>query len=123
MQDLKNNTEYNGYSQNSPIIRSFWEILDKFDKQEKAAFIQFVTGTSKVPLEGFKSLRGMGGQVQRFTIHKAFDQKKLPTSHTCFNQLDLPDYPSKEILKDKLLLAINEGKEGFGFMWFLSNIN
>jgi len=31
-----------------------------------------------------------------------------------FNQLDLPDYPTKEMLTEKLLYAINEGKE-FGF--------
>lgn len=32
-----------------------------------------------------------------------------------FNQLDLPDYESKEVLSERLLIAIREGKE-FGFM-------
>lgn len=32
------------------------------------------------------------------------------------NQLDLPDYPSKEILNERLNLAIREGKVGFGFV-------
>lgn len=35
-------------------------------------------------------------------------------SHTCFNQLVLPNYESKEILKNKLQIAI-ENAEGFGF--------
>ena len=32
------------------------------------------------------------------------------------NQLDLPEYQTKVILKKKLILAINEGKEGYGFI-------
>ena len=32
------------------------------------------------------------------------------------NQLDLPQYPSKEILFERLNLAIREGKVGFGFV-------
>jgi len=52
---------------------------------------------------------------QKLQIHKVNDTHSLPTSHTCFNQLDLPEYKSKEILREKLFLAITEGKEGFGF--------
>jgi len=44
-----------------------------------------VTGTSKVPLEGFKELRGIGNNITPFSIHKAFDVKKLPMSHTWYN--------------------------------------
>ena len=43
----------------------------------------FVTGTSKVPLEGFKALKGMSGP-QKFQIHKCFEKDKLPTSHTWY---------------------------------------
>jgi len=67
-----------------------------------------------VPLQGFKALQGMGG-VNKFSIHKAFNTSQLPTSHTCFNQLDLPQYHSKELLRKRLILAITEGKEGFAF--------
>jgi len=76
--------------------------------------VQFITGTSKVPLEGFSNLQGMRG-TQLFNIHRAFNESSLPSAHTCFNQLDLPNYKSEEILKEKLLIAINEGSEGFGF--------
>ncbi|KAL4503248.1 hypothetical protein ABPG72_000854 [Tetrahymena utriculariae] len=114
IQDLKENTEYQNYTQNSKVIEWFWQIMEEFDNSARASFLQFVTGTSKVPVEGFKGLRGISG-LQKFQIHKAYDPKKLPIAHTCFNQLDIPDYPSKEILKKKLLLAISEGKEGFGF--------
>lgn len=64
----------------------------------RTAFLQFVTGTSRVPSEGFKALQGYNGH-QKFNIHKYYDVKHLPRSHTCFNQLDLPPYESKEILR------------------------
>jgi E3 ubiquitin-protein ligase HUWE1 len=72
-------------------------------------------GTSKVPLDGFKALQGVSGP-QKFQIHKAYGPaNRLPSAHTCFNQLDLTEYETKEQLKERLLLAIHEGSEGFGF--------
>ena len=40
---------------------------------------------------------------------------KLPAAHTCFNQLDLPEYKSEEETREKLKLALKEGSGGFGF--------
>eukprot|EP00435_Cladocopium_sp_Y103_P050430 s62_g15.t1 len=101
IEDLKANTE-------------FWKVLSEFSQEQRAWFLQFATGTSRVPVEGFKGLVGMRGP-QKFCIHKAFGPERLPSAHTCFNQLDLPDYPSEEVLREKLLQAVHEGHEGFGF--------
>lgn len=60
-------------------------------------------------------LQGISGP-QKFQIHKAYGpQDRLPSAHTCFNQLDLLEYDSKEQLNDRLMVAIHEGSEGFGF--------
>jgi HECT-domain (ubiquitin-transferase) len=48
--DLRANTEYSGYSIASPVIQWFWEVVQSFSKEDKARFLQFVTGTSKVCL-------------------------------------------------------------------------
>ncbi|WOL02486.1 E3 ubiquitin-protein ligase [Canna indica] len=115
LDDLRANTEYSGYSNASPVIQWFWEVVQGFSKEDKARFLQFVTGTSKVPLEGFSALQGISGS-QRFQIHKAYGSPHhLPSAHTCFNQLDLPEYTSKEQLQERLLLAIHEANVGFGF--------
>jgi len=53
--------------------------------------------------------------IQKFSLSKAFDRNSLPAAHTCFNSIDLPDYESEEILKEKLMYAVNEGATGFGF--------
>ncbi|XP_010675966.2 E3 ubiquitin-protein ligase UPL1 isoform X2 [Beta vulgaris subsp. vulgaris] len=115
LDDLKANTEYTGYTAASNVIQWFWEVACSFSKEDMARFLQFVTGTSKVPLEGFKALQGISGP-QRFQIHKAYGApERLPSAHTCFNQLDLPEYSTKEQLGERLLLAIHEASEGFGF--------
>lgn len=56
--DLKENTTYQGCAANNKTVLLFWEALHEFDNSERAEFIQFVTGSSKVPVEGFKGLRG-----------------------------------------------------------------
>ncbi|KAI8145482.1 hypothetical protein BJV82DRAFT_39092 [Fennellomyces sp. T-0311] len=115
--DWKNNTEYQGgYSPATPQIQWFWRAVRSFDQEERAKLLQFATGTSKVPLEGFAHLQGSGG-VQRFQIHKDFGgHSRLPSAHTCFNQVDLPEYDSYESLRTNLFKAISECSTGFGFI-------
>ncbi|KAK0100661.1 hypothetical protein ONS95_007113 [Cadophora gregata] len=113
--DWKSNTEYHNYTASSPQIQWFWRAVRSYDKEERAKLLQFVTGTSKVPLNGFKELEGMNG-FSRFNIHRDYGNKdRLPSSHTCFNQLDLPEYESYEALRKQVLTAITAGSEYFGF--------
>lgn len=115
IEDLKANTEYHKYQANSIQIQWFWRALRSFDQADRAKFLQFVTGTSKVPLQGFAALEGMNG-TQKFQIHR--DDRstdRLPSAHTCFNQLDLPVYKTYDKLRSSLLKAIHECSEGFGF--------
>ncbi|KAJ9234890.1 hypothetical protein DTO169E5_6357 [Paecilomyces variotii] len=113
--DWKNNTEYHNYSASSPQIQWFWRAVRSFDKEERAKLLQFVTGTSKVPLNGFKELEGMNG-FSKFNIHRDYGNKdRLPSSHTCFNQMDLPEYESYEDLRSRLYTAMTAGSEYFGF--------
>ncbi|KAF9143356.1 hypothetical protein BG015_000457, partial [Linnemannia schmuckeri] len=113
--EWKNNTEYQNYSQASPQIQYFWRAVRSFDQTERAKLLQFVTGTSKVPLGGFSQLQGISG-VQKFQIHKDFSStKRLPSAHTCFNQLDLPEYETYDELRQQLLTAISECSTGFAF--------
>lgn len=112
--DWKNNTEYQGYTQASPQINWFWRAVRSFDQEERAKLLQFATGTSKVPLEGFAHLQGSGG-TQKFQIHCQYSTNRLPSAHTCFNQVDLPQYESYEGLRANLLTAIRECSTGFGF--------
>ncbi|CAM9815631.1 unnamed protein product, partial [Ectocarpus sp. 8 AP-2014] len=112
---ISNNTEYTNFKTADKEIQWFWNVLRSFSREDLALFLQFVTGTSKVPLGGFATLQGMRG-IQKLNIHKAFGGSHLlPAAHTCFNQLDLPKYTSEEMTRERILLAIHEGSEGFGF--------
>ncbi|XP_077604413.1 E3 ubiquitin-protein ligase HUWE1 [Crocuta crocuta] len=94
--DLKSNTEYHKYQSNSIQIQWFWRALRSFDQADRAKFLQFVTGTSKVPLQGFAALEGMNG-IQKFQIHR--DDRstdRLPSAHTCTYQKQLSLRPHPE---------------------------
>uniref|UniRef100_A0A915D6C7 HECT-type E3 ubiquitin transferase n=1 Tax=Ditylenchus dipsaci TaxID=166011 RepID=A0A915D6C7_9BILA len=104
IEDLYNNTEYKNCTSSSPQIQWFWQALRSFDHEDLAKFLQFVTGTCKVPLHGFSHLKGMNG-AQIFTIHIDSTLSDC-RPHTCLNQLDLPQYKSYEQLNKMLLLAI-----------------
>ncbi|EGR27757.1 ubiquitin- hect domain protein, putative [Ichthyophthirius multifiliis] len=106
-QEMRINTQYSGgYNEQSEQIKWFWEIVDQFDDKMKRNFLFFLSGSYKLPLGGFKEFG--------FEIKQIFDIQNLPVAHTCFNQLDLPQYESKNILLKKLLQAILEGNDSFG---------
>ena len=112
----------NSYDANHNIPVWLFEILRDFDENMKARFLFYTLGTVlqsycfsfiidnlgcfRVPIGGFKSFP--------LKINTSNDIKSLPLAHTCFNQIDIPDYPTKEILKEKLIIAITEGS-GAGF--------
>lgn len=115
LDDLKNNTEYiGGYSAKSNQIIWLFEALESFDNTMRAKFVQFVTGSSRIPVQGFSHLQAMHG-IQKFTVQvDSQSPEHLPSAHTCFNQLDLPKYESYEQLRKMLVLAITECQYGFG---------
>eukprot|EP01098_Paradermamoeba_levis_P001755 TRINITY_DN12033_c0_g1_i1.p1 TRINITY_DN12033_c0_g1~~TRINITY_DN12033_c0_g1_i1.p1 ORF type:complete len:168 (-),score=60.58 TRINITY_DN12033_c0_g1_i1:64-513(-) len=110
VEDWKAHTDYNGWDANSKHIKWFWEVVASFDNESKARLLQFVTGTSRVPPDGFKALYGSSGP-QKFTITKT-SHAGLPIAHTCFNRIDLPKYHSVEETRQKIQLAFNS-VEGF----------
>ncbi|KAG5638825.1 hypothetical protein H0H81_009798 [Sphagnurus paluster] len=119
--DLRQNTNYGGlYSDGEETIVTFWNVVNTFDQEQRMALLRFVTSCSRPPLLGFKEL------VPNFSIRDASsDQHRLPTSSTCVNLLkvrlsgasgygdhliilvQLPRYKSAEVLRSKLLQAIN----------------
>ncbi|XP_068630023.1 E3 ubiquitin-protein ligase HECW2 isoform X2 [Battus philenor] len=106
--DWRDNTEYRGgYHDDHPVIIWFWQAIDRFTNEQRLRLVQFVTGTSSIPYEGFSALRGSTGP-RRFCIERWGRVESLPRAHTCFNRLDLPPYPTAQLLHEKLLLAVEE---------------
>ncbi|KAJ8678728.1 hypothetical protein QAD02_014515 [Eretmocerus hayati] len=112
VKDWKQNTLYKGdYHANHITVQWFWRVVLSFNNEMRARLLQFVTGTSRVPMNGFKELYGSNGP-QLFTIEKWGTPENYPRTHTCFNRIDLPPYESYQQLRDKLIKAI-EGSQGF----------
>ncbi|KAI9835552.1 MAG: hypothetical protein M1819_002003 [Sarea resinae] len=112
VEDWKKHTDYRGYTESDEVIANFWKCIRSWDAEQKSRLLQFATGTSRIPVNGFKDLQGSDGP-RRFTIEKSGEITQLPKSHTCFNRLDLPPYKTYEALNQKLTIAVEE-TVGFG---------
>lgn len=109
--DWMENTVCKGYNSSDEVIQWFWKVVISFGNEKRSRLLQFVTGTSRVPMNGFKELYGSNGP-QLFTIEKWGTPDSLPRAHTCFNRIDLPPYRRFSDLKEKLIMAV-EGSAGF----------
>ncbi|XP_066998612.1 ubiquitin-protein ligase E3A [Anabrus simplex] len=107
--ELEEATEYDGgYALDSPVIKNFWDIVHKMPLESKRKLLQFATGSDRVPVGGLSKLK-------LIIARNGPDSDRLPTAHTCFNVLLLPEYETKEKLNDRLMKAINYSK-GFGML-------
>ncbi|KAK9831792.1 hypothetical protein WJX74_009408 [Apatococcus lobatus] len=95
-----------GYDAHHPTIKTFWKLIHQLTLEQKKRFLLFTTGSDRAPVGGLKDLsliiQRAGGETHR-----------LPTSHTCFNALLLPNYSSESEMKSRLLTAV-ENAQGFG---------
>ncbi|XP_061443461.1 ubiquitin-protein ligase E3C isoform X2 [Rhineura floridana] len=102
LDDLKTFTNYSGgYSADHPVIKIFWRVVESFTDDEKRKLLKFVTSCSRPPLLGFKEL------YPAFCIHNGgSDLERLPTASTCMNLLKLPEFYDENLMRSKLLYAI-----------------
>ncbi|CAH0769771.1 unnamed protein product [Bemisia tabaci] len=109
MNELEEATEYDGgYTSETQIIKDFWEIVHALPLESQRKLLQFATGSDRVPVGGLSKLK-------LIIARNGCDSDRLPTAHTCFNVILLPEYSSKEKLNDRLIKAINYSK-GFGML-------
>lgn len=66
-----------GYHDGHIVMRWFWAAVERFNNEQRLRLLQFVTGTSSVPYEGFAALRGSNG-LRRFCIEKWGRVASLP---------------------------------------------
>ncbi|XP_063162734.1 E3 ubiquitin-protein ligase TRIP12 isoform X3 [Candoia aspera] len=102
-----------GYTHDSRAVKFLFEILSSFDSEQQRLFLQFVTGSPRLPVGGFRSLN-----PPLTIVRKTFESTEnpddfLPSVMTCVNYLKLPDYSSIEIMREKLLIAAKEGQQSF----------
>nr|CAI5854600.1 unnamed protein product [Callosobruchus analis] len=104
-EDLINYTEPKlGYTKDSPGFLRFVNVLVAMSAEERKAFLQFTTGCSSLPPGGLANL------YPRLTIVRKVDagEGSYPSVNTCVHYLKLPDYPTEEVLRQRLLAATKE---------------
>jgi hypothetical protein len=120
--ELKAHTKYMGFAANSTTIQYFWQVVKEYNYEQRRRLLEFVTASDRVPVGGMKNVT--------FVVQKhGADQNccddtscpnhpevegRLPIAYTCYGTLLLPVYLTKERLRRKLGMAI-ENSKGFGF--------
>jgi E3 ubiquitin-protein ligase TRIP12 len=120
-----------GYNLDSKSVRNLLATMSEFDAQERRDFLQFITGSPKLPIggkfsthsmtnihhtntsTGFKALTPMFTVVCKPSEPPFTSDDYLPSVMTCVNYLKMPDYSTVEILREKLSVAIREGQGAF----------
>jgi hypothetical protein len=118
VEDLKRNcillagTKDKNGSHIIPLLLFDWFCISvsNMSDEERARLLQFTTGSSLLPHEGFKGLN------PKFKISISNLSNRLPTAHTCFNEIVLYDHDKFESFERALRTAVCEGAEGFAFI-------
>lgn len=99
-ESIKNTTTYNGYKPTDAVVQYFWEFFYEMKPQKKKKLIQFITGNDRLPVGGTRALNLV-------IMKNGCDTDRMPSSQTCFNTLLLPEYSSRDKLREKLGKAID----------------
>ena len=105
------------YNKSHQVIKWFWEILKELSEKQLCRLLQFCTGSARVPINGFRGLQSNRGNISVFTIGAiSYEPGKINyiKAHTCFNRIEIPNYPSKYLLKDCIDFLVNNELLGFG---------
>ncbi|CAH0473145.1 unnamed protein product [Peronospora belbahrii] len=107
-----------GYTADSRAIANLVSILCELSIDEQRLFVRFVTGANRLPLGGLRNLEPKLTVVRKLTeVNDGNNTEEndavLPSASTCTNYLKLPDYSTREIMKERLLYCIHEGQCSF----------
>ncbi|CAI4217481.1 unnamed protein product [Parascedosporium putredinis] len=109
LSELKRYTRYNGWDASHSTIKDFWSIVKRYDEPMKRRLLEFVTASDRVPVGGMQNIQ--------FVIQRNGEEGplgRLPTAYTCYGTLLLPEYQDKEVLKERMGMAL-QNAQGFGF--------
>lgn len=119
-----------GYNLDSKSVRNLLTTISQYTLEERRDFLQFITGSPKLPIggkhhmrgtawtctnttTGFKSLTPMFTVVCKPAEPPYTSDDYLPSVMTCVNYLKMPDYSTLDVLREKLNVAVKEGQGAF----------
>lgn len=102
-----------GFNMDSKSVRNLLQTMSELTIPDRRDFLQFTTGSPKLPIGGFKSLTPMFTVVCKPSEPPYASDDYLPSVMTCVNYLKLPDYSDLEVMKRRMYTAIKEGQGAF----------
>ncbi|KAG1213610.1 Ubiquitin fusion degradation protein 4 [Rhizopus azygosporus] len=102
-----------GFTMESKSVQYLLEILSEMDAVQRREFLQFTTGSPRLPIGGWKALRPVFTVVRKVPESNLSPDDYLPSVMTCANYLKMPEYSSKEIMRQKLEKSMKEGQNSF----------
>ena len=83
-----------------PVAVMFWQVVTGMSNSDRAALLAFASGRRRLPAPN------SGGHFKIELLHGRGDEA-LPEAHTCFFTIDLPQYSSTQVMREKILYAIH----------------
>ena len=85
-------------NENSVLKNRFYNVVVTFTPEEIKQLLKFTTGLERIP---------SGASDFRFFVKFEGNTSRLPVSHTCFFEIDIPPYEMDEKLKKFIIIAIS----------------
>jgi len=102
-----------GFNMDSKSVKNLLQTMSELTMSERREFLQFTTGSPKLPIGGFKTLTPMFTVVCKPSEPPYTSDDYLPSVMTCVNYLKLPDYSSLDVMRRRMNTAIKEGQGAF----------
>lgn len=102
-----------GLNADSPTFRDIVAIMAAFDVTERREFLQWLTGSPKLPIGGFSGLHPQLTIVKRPHEAPLTPDDYLPSVMTCVNYLKMPNYSTRDKMRERLQTAMKEGATSF----------
>ncbi|EPY31222.1 MAP kinase kinase-like protein [Strigomonas culicis] len=93
-----------GFSPSSHTPADLKSVLREMSQNNLRRFLQLCTSSATIP---------SSGTLKKIKVICCADTNRLPVGHGCVNQLDLPDYNNRNVLKEKLSVSLAHVSDGF----------
>merc|ERR1712098_737529 len=99
-----------GFNMDSKSVKNLLQTMSELTLPERRDFLQFTTGSPKLPIGGFKSLTPMFTVVCKPSEPPYSSDDYLPSVMTCVNYLKLPDYTDLEVMRRRMELRLRKAR-------------
>ncbi|RHX99723.1 hypothetical protein DYB36_003766 [Aphanomyces astaci] len=105
MDDWKTSTVTSSNLKGHDVLE-FWDVIESLTPPDQAKLLQFATGSSQDPIQGFKGLTSYDGKICYFTLKGTeCTPGRYRVIHACYNRIDLPLHPTKNLALTMMLMS------------------